>query len=87
MHMKSIISNVQYSSVSRNENILKINDENDDNLDLGRDLSATMTADFGLSFGHSRGFSLRTTPKTTIAPETEEVARVKRAYNKYSNNL
>jgi hypothetical protein len=85
--MKSIISNVQYSSVSRNENILKINDENDDNLDLGRDLSATMTADFGLSFGHSRGFSLRNTPKTTIAPETEEVARVKRAYNKYSNNL
>ena len=86
-HMKSIISNVQHSSISRNENILKINDDNDDTLDLGRDLSATMTADFGLNFGHSRGFSLRTTPKTTIAPVSEEMARVKRAYSKYSSNL
>ena len=85
-HMKSIVSNVQHSSISRNENILKINDENDDTLDIGRDLSATMTADWA-SFGHSKGFSLRATPKTTIAPVSEEVARVKRAYSKYSNNL
>lgn len=38
--------NVHNSSINRTENVLKINDENDDTLDLGRDLSVTLTADF-----------------------------------------
>ena len=82
MNLKS--TNFYNSSISRNEKTLRINDENDDTLDMGRDT----TYDFAnMSFGHSKGFSLRNTPQTTIMPETEEVARLKRAYVKYSNNL
>lgn len=94
--LKSIIgkhetSRYHNSSISRNENVLKIADENDDTLDLGRDLTGTLTggtADW--LYGHSsKGFSLRTTPKNTIPhiEETDEAARMRRAYSKYSKNL
>lgn len=69
------------SSASKNENILKINDENDETFD--RDFTGTEQW-----MGHSKGYSLRMTPKTTIVPErTEETARIHRAYHKHSHNL
>ena len=89
--LKSIVKK-QYSrnfdsSVSRHETMLKINDEHDDNT-LDREIgNLSGTNDFLI--GHSKGFSINNTPQTSIIhdKETEELARVKRAYTKYSNNL
>lgn len=66
----------------KNENILKINDENDETFD--RDMNVT-----GDWFTTSKGFSMRTTPKKGIAYKAEdsETARIRRAYIKHSDNI
>jgi hypothetical protein len=68
---------------SKDENILRIADENDETFD--RDMT---TATDPWMTGVSKGFSLYTTPRNAIVTEaSEKTARIQRAYRKHSINM